>query len=101
MTYTGDMDIILQTNIFFYITSAAVLVVTGFAVVALYYLIGILRDVKDVSDKVKTGTDLVAADLAELRAQVKKGGAKARQLMDFFVQSRKRSSAKKQKDGRQ
>jgi len=84
------MDTVLQTNIFFYITSAAVILVTVFVILILYYVVGILRDVKDVSDKVKVGSDTIAEDLSELRKTIKKEGVRVRHFTDFFLKSKKR-----------
>ena len=81
------MDIVLQTNIFFYITSAAVILVTAFVIFILWYVVSILRNVKDISDKAKQGTDALADDLVELRKNIKKDGAKARHVLRFFLQS--------------
>ena len=80
------MDIILQTNIFFYITSAAVVLVTILIILVLFYVLSILRNVRDISDKAKEGTEILAEDLGELRKNVKKEGFKARQIIDYFLQ---------------
>lgn len=80
------MDIVLQTNIFFYITSAAVILVTILFLFVLWYVISILRNVRDISEKAKKGTDALVEDLGELRKNVKKDGTKARQVIAFFLQ---------------
>lgn len=93
-------DIVLQTNIFFYITSVAVVLVTALVIVALFYIVSILRNVKDVSDTVKKGSDVLSEDLLVLHDNVKKEGSKVRQIVDYFLQlitpkRRKKSSKKK------
>jgi len=89
------MDTVLQTNIFFYITSGAVILVTVFIIVILYYIIGILRDVKNVADKLKAGSDIVAEDLSVLRKNIKKDGVRARHFIHFFLQSKGRTKKDK------
>jgi len=93
------MDVVLQTNIFFYITSIAVILVTALIIFILWYVISILRNVKDISDTAKKGTDMLAEDLVELRKNVKKDGVKARHILRFFLQSivPKRRKAKRAK----
>ena len=61
------MTEVLQTNIFFVITSIAVLVVTVLVLVALYYFIGILRAVRDIAERVREGSEIIAEDAAQLR----------------------------------
>lgn len=79
------MDLVLQTNIFFYITSAAVLVVTFFVCVVLYYVVRILRDIRAVTDRVRRGSESVANDLASLREGIREDGMRLRDFAMFFV----------------
>ena len=97
--YTVGMSTILQTNIFFYITSFAVVVVTMLIVVGLFYILSILRNIKDISNTAKRGTDILAEDITLLHERVKKRGFKIRHVVDFFLQliplRRKRSTKTK------
>jgi hypothetical protein len=79
------MDLVLQTNIFFYITSAAVVVVTVLVCVVLYYVARILRDVREVTDRVKRGTEHLADDLENLRRDIKQDGMHLRDIAMYFV----------------
>ncbi len=79
------MDLVLQTNIFFYITSAAVIVVTVLVCIVLYYLAGILRDVRDVTSRIRQGTEKVSEDLESLRSEVRQGGAHLRAVAVYFA----------------
>lgn len=79
------MDLVLQTNIFFYITSAAVVVVTVLVCIVLYYLVRILRDVRDMTDRMRRGSEALASDLESLRVSVKEEGMRLRDLAAFFL----------------
>ena len=78
------MDIVLQTNIFFYITSIAVIVVTVLLVVALFYLIAIIRNVKEISDRLRKGTEILSEDIGEFRDNVKRDGMRFMHVVRFI-----------------
>lgn len=67
------MNEVLQTNIFFIITSIAVVAVTIMVGVALYYVIRILRAVKDVAERVREGSAVIAEDVAHVRQELLSG----------------------------
>lgn len=79
------MDLVLQTNIFFYITSAAVVVVTVLVCIVLYYVARILRDVREVTDRVRRGSESLAEDFASLRAGIREDGMRLRDIAMFFA----------------
>lgn len=66
------MQNLIQSDVFFFITSVAVIVVTIFVLVVLWYLISILRNVKEVSDIIKKETLFFSGDLADFRKKIKK-----------------------------
>ena len=61
------MSEVLQANIFFMITAIAVVVVTILAAVALYHIIRILRAVRDIVERVREGSEVIAEDVANMR----------------------------------
>lgn len=67
------MSEVLQTNVFFIITSIAVVVITVMIGIALYYIIRILRAVRDVAERVRHGSELLAEDAATFRRDVLTG----------------------------
>ena len=67
------MSDVLQTNIFFIITSVAVVIFTIFSCVALYYLIRILRNVRDVTDRLRRGSEQLAEDAQAVRTFIHEG----------------------------
>ena len=78
------MDTFVHADIFFFITSIAVVLVTAILVVVLIYLIRILRDAKAVTKKVKEETVLISEDIDELRTKTRKEGVKLKNFMEFF-----------------
>ena len=71
------MDTLVQADIFFFITSAAVVVVSIATLVALVFFIQILLDVRYTSKKIREETDKIISDVDDLRKFVKKEGKRA------------------------
>jgi hypothetical protein len=67
------MSEVLQTNIFFVITSIAVVVLTILLCFVLYHVIGILKNVRDITDRVKRGSEQLAEDAQAVRTFVHEG----------------------------
>jgi len=67
------MSEVLQTNVFFVITSISVVILTLFACVAMWYIIRILRNIHDITNRIKRGSDLLAEDAQALRSFVQVG----------------------------
>lgn len=89
---------LIQANIFFFITSVAVVLVTLLVIVLLMYLVLILKDFRGVSRKVKEETDLIALDINEARAHIRKEGGDLKSTFDFFknlLPQKKKRTAKK------
>lgn len=78
------MDSFVKMDVFFFVTTISVVVLTILLAVLIIYIIKIFSDVKYISKKAKTEADLVAEDLRELRANVKDKGAKLKYFVDFF-----------------
>ncbi len=66
------MQNFIQSDIFFFVTTIAVVVVAIFFVVALVYVIRILKNIKDVSDIVKSNAKFLSGDLSGMRKKLKK-----------------------------
>ena len=109
------MEEILKADIFFFITSVAVVVVGLLATIALLLLIKILRDVREIADIAKSEVHGLQQDFANVRKDVKSGvratkafvtGAGVKQALMFLMntitdaasQRRRRSSRKKSDD---
>jgi len=67
----------VQADIFFFITTVAVIGIAAVFIVALIYAVRILRDIQYISRRLKEESDLVIEDVNDLRAFLKKEGKKA------------------------
>lgn len=107
-----NLQTLIHADIFFFITSVAVVIVTILAIIAAVYVIYILRTIKQISQIIRDQGDRVSEDIDELRDIVRHEGASARSLWQFFLHmlsrglpdasrartSRRRSSAARGED---
>lgn len=68
------MDSLAKSDIFFFITSIAVVVIAITFTVFLVYMIKVLRDVKDISARVRRQAELISEDIDRIRSETKKEG---------------------------
>ena len=78
------MQEFIKADIFFFITSIAVVLVTIGIAVALYYLVRILRNIRDVTERVDEGSKVLAGDLSEIRSTIKREGFVWGNLFSFL-----------------
>jgi len=78
------MKTLIHADIFFFITSVFVVVLTIVLAVAGVYFILILRDMKDISRKVKIEGGEIINDVKELRERIEEEGAGLRSLGKMF-----------------
>ncbi len=74
----------MKADIFFFVTTIAVIFVSVALVVVLVYLIKILRDALYVSHKVKTESDEIIKDVEVFRGEIKKRSLNWTGLLAFF-----------------
>lgn len=84
------MSDFVKMDVFFVVTTIAVIVVACMLGIALYYMIRILRNVDHVSQIVSDEGDLVRGDIAEMRSAIKREGFKWATLGSF---ARKRAES--------
>lgn len=97
------MNDVLHANIFFFITSVAVVAVTLMLLVVLWYVIEILREVRKVAKKISKASDGLERDIEYIRTEVKSNLGKVAGLITsagaFFLgtmaRPKKRSAPKK------
>ncbi len=68
------METLIKADIFFFITSISVVLVTIGIAVALYYIIRILRNIREVTERLDEGSKVLAKDLSDLRGTIKREG---------------------------
>lgn len=78
------MDNFVKMDVFFFVTTIAVVILTLLLAVLIIYIIKISRDVKYISYKAKNEADLISQDLSDLRQNVKNKGAKLKYFWSFF-----------------
>ena len=81
------MEELLQANIFFFITSVAVILFTLLVCVALYYVIKILRAVRSIVDRIDTGSEHIAEDISQLRSYIAEGSLIS-QIVGLFIRTK-------------
>lgn len=79
------MQALVHADIFFFISTICLVVLSLFAAVGLYFVIGILRDVKDVSARLKKASVDIEKDLDKLRDAVKGEGVKVKGIADLVL----------------
>lgn len=79
------MDELLQTNVFFFITSVAVIVFTIGFVVLLYFLIPLVRDARDMMEKFRHAAEEIEEDFESLRETAQEEGAKTKAIADVVL----------------
>lgn len=70
------MESVAKADIFFIVTTIAVVLVTILVLAILIYIYRIVRDVRSVSEKIAKGGDMIASDILAVRESVKRGIAR-------------------------
>lgn len=97
------MNETLHANIFFFITSVAVVVVTLMSLVILWYVIVILKEIRAIVSRVRKASENLERDIDFLRGEVKSTSARVVSIVGtvvsfatgFLSQNKKRTSAKR------
>lgn len=82
------MTEVLQANVFFAITAAAVITFTVFLCVAIYYVIKILRAVRNITERIDAGSETIADDMKQLRTYIAQGSLIS-QVVGLFIKSKR------------
>ncbi len=78
------METIMKSEIFFFISSIATVILTILIGIMAAYLIRILRNVDNISEKAKDEADLIKEDVADLRQNIRDEGIKVKSFVSFF-----------------
>jgi hypothetical protein len=79
------MTEVVHADIFFFITSIAIVLVTSGLLIVLYFFIGILRDVRAIAAKVRKASDELERDFEHIRNEVKSEGMRMKTVFDVFL----------------
>ncbi|HWB33996.1 MAG TPA: hypothetical protein VG753_01595 [Candidatus Paceibacterota bacterium] len=79
------MDQVVHADIFFFITSIAVILVTVGVLVILYYLIPAARNLRDIVARIHKASGDVEKDFEDLRSTLRQEGLKGKMLVDIVL----------------
>ena len=88
------MDEFLKMDIFFFVTTVAVIVLAFFTAFVLWRLERVLRNIEHISGQVALESDSVRKDLAEMRDEVRRGKSRLKSLFGFLGKFSKRTTKK-------
>ncbi len=78
------MDTLIHADIFFFVTTVAVIAFAIVSIIILVYVIIILNDIRYISGKVRKESDVILEDVHELRANVRAQGFAWSHFFTFF-----------------
>lgn len=84
------MENLIQSDIFFFVTTISIVIIAVFMVIALIYLIQILRNVKDASVFIKKKAFFLALDAPILKSWIKN-------IIEFFTPKKAKKRSKKKR----
>ncbi len=83
------MNDILHSNIFFFITSVAVIIVTVMFAIVLWYVIVILKEIKKITTKVSKASEGLERDFEYIRSELRSGSSRVSSILttagNFFL----------------
>ncbi len=76
------MDSIVHADIFFFITSIAIVLVTCGVLILLYFVIGFMRDAREAARAVRRMSEKVESDFSSIRDNVKSQASRVQGVFD-------------------
>lgn len=86
------MNEFLKMDIFFFITSVAVVLFMLLGAVVLWRLSRVLKNIEHISEQVALESDTIRGDLALVRSDIRRGRGWLKSLLGFFGKTAKRAS---------
>jgi hypothetical protein len=80
-----SMQTLVHADIFFFISTICLVVLSIGVAVGLYYAVGILRDMREVTARIKKASGDIERDLDALRYSLKAEGAKVKGIADLVL----------------
>ncbi len=78
------MNTLIHADIFFFVTTIAVVVVGAALTVLMVYLVKVFRNMRDITDAIKEEAVLLRKDIGDLRGEIRARGARAKNTIDWF-----------------
>jgi hypothetical protein len=98
MWYNSSMDTLIHADIFFFVTTIAVVIVSIALTIALIYLAKVLSDVKEITQQAKEETVLFREDIKGLRSDIKREGFRFERFAMFVRNLFKKTSTRSKKE---
>jgi hypothetical protein len=93
------MDSVLKSDIFFFVTTVAIILLTIGGIIIIAYLWRIVRNVKDVSERIRDQAYKVSGDIDEMRKEGFGGvWSSIMKIGSMFKKSKKKNHEKKHKE---
>ena len=92
------MNSLVKSDVFFFITSIAVVVIAILLTILIVYLIKVSKDIRYISQRAKTEADNIIEDVSKLRSNIKEQGGKIKDLAGFFSRFYKPKKNKSRKE---
>lgn len=89
------MTEVMKSDIFFFVTTLAVIVVSITLVIALIYLISILRDARKLSSRARLEGEAILDDLGNVREGFRQGGKRILEILAALFIRKKITKRKK------
>ncbi len=83
----------MHADIFFFVTTVAVVVVALALTIVLVYLAKVLSDIKSITEQVREEAILFRGDINKLRSEMRDDGFRVERLFSFFRGFMKRKSS--------
>lgn len=92
------MNNLIKSDIFFFITSIAVVIIAILLTILIIYLIKVSKDIRYISKRAKTEADNIIDDVSQLRTNLKTEGGKIKDLAGMFARfyNPKKTKARKE-----
>lgn len=88
------MTEVLQANIFFFITAAAVIILTIFLSIVLYHVLKMVRTLRRIAERVEEGSEVLFDDLQYARSVVTGTSTMLSHLLGLKATMRKEKAEK-------
>jgi len=89
------MNEFLKMDVFFLVTTVAVVLFAGLGAIVLWRLARILKHVEHVAEQIAIGSEVIRTDFAHVRTRMREGEWGMRSLFNLFRSRVKKKSAKK------
>lgn len=89
------MDEFLKMDIFFFVTTIAIIVVALFLAYVLWRFHRILKHIEYISEQVAMESDIVRQDIAEMRSGIRSSKGHLKSLLGFLGKFGKKRTTKK------